>query len=312
MNNLLGQKFGRLTVLKKEEERYITPSGDKLIQWECQCECGNIIKVPGKYLKKGNVKSCGCLKRELTIKRNKATANDLTGQRFGKLIALYPTDKRAPGNYVIWHCKCDCGNEYEVASTYLLRGHTQSCGCLHQEVSEQQIHNLVGQQFGKLTVLPYKPERVNNHTIWICQCECGNICKVTASALVRGQTQSCGCLTGSIGEEQISKILRENNIKFERQKTFENCIFKNTNALAKFDFYLPDYNCLIEYDGIQHYEPRRFGGCSIEQAKQKFEETKEHDEYKNNWCKENNITLIRIPYTKKNKITIDELLPKKE
>ena len=45
---------------------------------------------------------------------------DLTNQRFGKLIALYPTDKRS-GSSVVWHCKCDCGNECDVASSKLIK-----------------------------------------------------------------------------------------------------------------------------------------------------------------------------------------------
>ena len=58
------------------------------------------------------------------------------------------------------------------------------------------------------------------------------------------------CSVNSYWEKRISEILKENNISFETQKTFESCRFPNTNYLAKFDFYLPNLNILIEYNGI--------------------------------------------------------------
>lgn len=58
---------------------------------------------------------------------------DLTGQRFGRLVALYPTEKRSKGNGVIWLCHCDCGNLKEIVSNSLLSGVTKSCGCLQKE-----------------------------------------------------------------------------------------------------------------------------------------------------------------------------------
>ena len=69
-----------------------------------------------------------------------------------------------------------------------------------------------------------------------------------------------------------------------------------------FDFYLPQQNTLIEYDGEQHFHP-------IQDDKYKYQELKERDEYKNQWCKNNNITLIRIPYTQYSFLSIKDLLP---
>jgi len=60
---------------------------------------------------------------------------DLTGQRFGKLIALNETEKRKSKN-VVWLCKCDCGNLKEVGRDNLIRGHTRSCGCLYQTINQ--------------------------------------------------------------------------------------------------------------------------------------------------------------------------------
>lgn len=59
---------------------------------------------------------------------------DITGQRFGRLVAVRPTDKRLSGS-VIWECKCDCGNTTYVASGNLIRDNTTSCGCYRKENS---------------------------------------------------------------------------------------------------------------------------------------------------------------------------------
>ena len=86
--------------------------------------------------------------------------------------------------------------------------------------------------------------------MWRCKCDCGKEVIVQSSNLINGNTKSCGCLKESAGELKIRELLTKNNIRFETQKTFETCRFTSTNALARFDFYLLDYNILIEYDGI--------------------------------------------------------------
>ena len=113
--------------------------------------------------------------------------------------------------------------------------------------------------------------------------------------LKSGHTTSCGCIK-SKGEEKIAKLLRENNIDFIQEKQFNSCIFPN-GYLAKFDFYVTKKNYLIEYDGIQQFEEGNFLNAN-----------KDYDEIKNKWCKENNIPLIRIPYTHYEKLNIKDLL----
>lgn len=63
---------------------------------------------------------------------------DLTNKRFGKLTAVYPTDKRKNGK-IVWHCLCDCGNEIDVSSTYLSCGDTKSCGCIKQKQNTDNL-----------------------------------------------------------------------------------------------------------------------------------------------------------------------------
>lgn len=108
-----------------------------------------------------------------------------------------------------------------------------------------------------------------------------------------------------MGEIAVVQLLEKNNLVYIFQKkTFDTCRFFDTGALAKFDFYIPKNNYLIEYDGIQHYKYNDYK-WNIEEN---FKKIQEHDNYKNQWCKENNIPLIRIPYTHLNNLCIEDLL----
>ena len=87
----------------------------------------------------------------------------------------------------------------------------------------------------------------------------------------------------------IRKVLVENNIEFEEHKIFPEC--RNVLPLP-FDFYLPDFNLLIEFDGIQHFKAiERFGGEDY------LQKLKLHDKIKTDFAKKKNIDLMRIPYT---------------
>ncbi len=100
--------------------------------------------------------------------------------------------------------------------------------------------------------------------------------------------QGCAKCSSSKGENKIMNILIDKCVIFESQKTFEYC--KNKHKLP-FDFYLPEYNICIEFDGKQHFEPINFFG-----GKDAFNKTKINDNIKNKYCSDNNIKLIRIPY----------------
>lgn len=102
----------------------------------------------------------------------------------------------------------------------------------------------------------------------------------------------CGCpqCQESYGERLIRQWLNKYNISYEFQKIFKDC--RDVKPLP-FDFYLSDYNMAIEYDGEQHYEPVEYFG-----GQKSFEYTQRHDKIKNEYCENNNIKLLRIPYFK--------------
>jgi len=126
--DITGQRFGILTVLSPTKERR---QGN--VVWECRCDCGNLYYQSERNLVRGFSKHCGCEKR----RGNPAEFRDITDQRFNRLRALSPTDKRTGSGSVIWHCICDCGKEADVSETALVHGSQISCGCRVQEVGKE-------------------------------------------------------------------------------------------------------------------------------------------------------------------------------
>jgi very-short-patch-repair endonuclease len=118
----------------------------------------------------------------------------------------------------------------------------------------------------------------------------------TPSNHLRGQ--GCPKCKNSLGESKIRKWLEKNKIKYSQGKTFKNC--KNIRLL-RFDFCCGAHRLLIEYDGVQHFNPvKQFDGILG------FEKTIKNDSIKNKWASENNYKLLRISYTQFN--NIDKIL----
>jgi hypothetical protein len=308
MKDITGFRYKRLVALEPTNERK-----NGCVVWKCKCDCGNICYVKSSDLTCSRKGSCGCLEKEnqQTIGQRIDNKKDLTGQKFGRLTALYPTELRS-GTSVIWHCKCDCGNEKDISASAL--GKTIfSCGCLSKEVHSDIAKklfssNLIGQRFGKLVVLEQVEQQDKNGTYWKCQCDCGNIKIIKGHSLTSGNTLSCGCLRESHGEYFIRQLLINNDISFIQEFCFDSCIFEDTLRQARFDFCILDKNnkCkyLIEYDGEQHF---KFTGNGWN-TEEKLKITQKHDQFKNQWCKEHNIPLIRIPYTHLKDLCLEDLL----
>ena len=228
--------------------------------------------------------------------------NNLTGYKFHYLTVLKPTEKRNSGGSILWECQCDCGNITYATSTELKSGHKKSCGCLQKKIAskigQQNLIDLTGQRFGKLIVISKnrskKTPNGSTAIFWNCKCDCGNTCIIRGNSLKTKNSQSCGCIK-SLGEQKIAEMLNKANIFYEREKIFKDSSFR-------FDFFVEN-QYIIEYDGKQHFQDSKWGS-HLKTVK----ETQERDKEKNNWCKEHNIPIIRIPYTIFNQLTIKDLL----
>lgn len=214
---------------------------------------------------------------------------NLVGKTFGELTVIEQAEGKHQQRY--WICKCSCGQITKpIPTCHLKSGHTKSCGHL-------QFNNLLGQKFNKLTVINDVKNSYKSK-YWLCKCDCGNIVTVRGDHLINNEIKSCGC-ERSFGEAIIEKCLKENNYSYEKEYSFNE--LKGNNYTLRFDFAIfkdSQIFCLIEYQGAQHYKSvDYFGGDAA------FEKRKNYDELKRQYCRDNSIKLIEIPYWEYNKIT---------
>ena len=132
--DLTNKRFGRWTVLYKTDKK----TKNRTNIWHCRCDCGNEKDVDSYTLKSGQSKSCGCIQKEFLKENNKKKRLNIMGQRFGKLVALYPIFSNSD-QHTKWHCKCDCGNEKDIDLGNLRQGFSKSCGCTNSTNEEKII-----------------------------------------------------------------------------------------------------------------------------------------------------------------------------
>lgn len=126
----------------------------------------------------------------------------------------------------------------------------------------------------------------------LCKCKiCGNIWTTSMHSLLQGS--GCPKCAMSRGEKMVIFVLDKFGVAYVPQYTFDDCVLINK---LRFDFYLPEYNAIIEYDGIQHYEPVDFANKGKEWATELLVKNQERDVFKNTYCEKRHIPLLRIPY----------------
>lgn len=133
---------------------------------------------------------------------------DLTGKRFGSLIVKNRAENHK-GRYVMWLCDCDCGNEVVVAGHSLISKNTTSCGCSRKNKVDSEAEKLIGQKFGRLTVISRAENCIDNQgrvqIMFNCECDCGNMIVVRKRYLINGHTKSCGCFKKEVNSKTATK-----------------------------------------------------------------------------------------------------------
>ena len=218
-------------------------------------------------------------------------------------------------------CKCTrCGKYTLISAQEFVSEGTKSCGCYMPEASRARCANVGKKSNYKDYTQIENPfyiflrrtdeVKAGMGAYWEVQCKkCQRIYKVIPSQIVSEKrpkgNNPCDCWKKiSKGVFFIEDILQKNKKNYIKEKTFDSCLSPLGNFL-KFDFYV-DNRYLIEFDGEQHFLPEKFN--SSVDGIGKLAKQQEYDIIKNNWCLENNIPLIRIPYTHKN-IVIEDLIP---
>ncbi len=186
-------------------------------------------------------------------------------------------------------CKI-CGYEWSSLAGNLLHGEgCPKCAYKLSRTTEEFIKEvsdinpdvvILGEYLGRTRSVPTRCNK------------CGYVWEPTADRLLSGY--GCPHCKTSNGEKRIIRYLKAANIEYVPQYKFDDC--RNVIPLP-FDFMIPSFNMLIEYDGEQHYRPVTFGGISESRAQEIYERTVLCDRIKDTYCKNHKIMLLRIPYT---------------
>lgn len=214
------------------------------------------------------------------------------------------------GRPVFSKCLCTCCNETQryIRNNELKKYSSKVCAKCAAIKRLESVRPKIGDVFGKLTVIADGGVKNQERHYSICKCECGNVVEVMDNRLRSGNNTSCGQCKYSKGEYIISQILDNNNIIYDHDVLFPE-LLKQTQRRLRFDFivYNEDgsINRFIEFDGNQH-QTGMWGGTwsSVET----YEIIHERDLIKNQFCLDNNYTLIRIPYSKLNNLTFSDLM----
>lgn len=137
--DLSNKLFGRLTPVE-----IVGRASSGAVVWMCACACGGSITVSSGDIKRGGVKSCGCLSKELIRTRRNEAHHVMTGKVFGRLTVVGVCDSVNPIRATKYVCRCECFTICHVSAANLLNGSTVSCGCFRREqlIDRKTIHNL--------------------------------------------------------------------------------------------------------------------------------------------------------------------------
>ena len=254
------------------------------IKMKMICDHGHEIKMTFKSLRRGyRCPKCGKIhmaeKRKFTYEYVKEY---IESQGYELLSNNYKNSR------IKLKMKCDKGHVFEMCF-HNFKNENQRCSVCRYEKSAKSNSNSYEyvkeyiESYGyKLLSYDYK----NNREKLLLKCNKNHVYEAAFTTFKQGYR--CPHCNNSRGENEIVKFLKSNNIEYKIQYKFDDC---KLHHMLPFDFYLPEHNICIEYDGVQHYKPiEHFGGMDG------FIDTKIRDTIKTVYCENNNIKLLRIPY----------------
>lgn len=263
---------------------------------EWQCECGNKFKVPwGRFLQ-GQQLCKKCARRKLFLIPIDKLKSDFAEKGY-KLITTEPKTKKEKVEYI-----CLKHKDKGIQSISLTKFYDAKQGCKYCGIEKNaEIRSIDKTECEKITIskgLNYVDSYVENgRTVIQFTCDRHIDKGLQYFSITQMRKTKCGCkycnMSKYINEEKIDSLLKSWNISFERQRSFHEC--RDKNALP-FDFYIPEYNTLIEYQGEQHYKTIQRGSMSEDDALENLALIQKHDKIKRDYCKINKINYIEIPY----------------
>lgn len=276
--NLVGTEY---TILTEYEL-----SSKKLLIRHNKCNTEYWVR-PNLFLKGGRCPNCnGNKAKHKTTTQYKKEVFDLVGDEYTVLEDYI--NRATP--ILMRHNKC--GREYKVSpGNFLYRSRCIECYYQSKRLTPQEIDSNIKEHLGSNYKLVSDYNGAGNK-VELLHKDCNKTFEVRYTDIIQHHS-GCPYCKKSRGEEYIETYLKENNIRYEEQKKFEGLV--NIFQLS-YDFYLPDYNILIEYQGEQHFKPKTFGGIPKELAQDRFKRQQNNDNIKKKFAKENNYTLWEPTY----------------
>jgi hypothetical protein len=287
----------------------VTHGSDQIVWWQCPVEADHVYQqTPNTRIRWGCPYCRGlkvCLSNCLAT-----THSHLLKEWHRTKNIVTPYNVVAGSEKYAWWI-CDKGSDHEYKALISNRAKGSGCPCCEgvkvvpsnclATTNPQLAAQWHPTKNGVLT--PYGVTKGSGRKVWWL-CDKGHEFPAAISnrsmiyAKNRGGCPICG---ESYGEKQTSLALLKRNVHFKREKRFGSC--RNINPLP-FDFlvYYNEQIALIEYQGIQHYEPVAFGRGNPEANLKKV---RQHDSIKRKWCKVTNVPLLEIPYWEED---IDKLI----
>lgn len=215
------------------------------------------------------------------IKYTEEVMREICKERNYTFIEIYVKGRRRRIKTI-----CPNGHLRDCSIDTFLNSECKECQRLTYDEAKRRIES----QGYKLLSTEYK----SYHDKLLVECPQGHTYEVQLANFDFGK-RCPHCQNVYKGENRIAEVLTTLNIHYESQYIFKDCKYVQ---VMPFDFYIPSLNLCIEYDGEQHFKPICFGGSyTEEELQERFKIRKLKDEIKNTYCKDNNIKLLRIPYT---------------
>lgn len=260
-------------------------------------KCGNEISMLLANFKKGNRCPICANRAKKTTNQYKEEINNVYAGEYTVIGEYNGANKSIEVKHNI------CGNIFTPKASALLNGRSHCAVCSNNK-KMTQFKRMTHEKFlEKISELYNNDIEIldtyngYNKAVRCRHISCNSIFVKTPAKLI-DRLQTCPNCKGSYGEKLVlTSLEKENFSNIIREYSFKTCC--DTNVL-KFDFYLPNDNIIIEFDGEQHFRP--IYGNTYKEKIENFKKTKKHDKIKNNFCKDSKINILRIPFWEQNRI----------
>lgn len=264
------------------------------LDWKC--ECGNEFQVPWKRFLHGQRLCKKCSRRYSSIISTNKLKHDFC-ERGYTLITSVPKLKKEKVEYI-----CLKHKDKGIQTISLTHFYDRKQGCKYCGIEKNMKKHIITREECMRITLQKGLNYINSYLKdgrTMIEFTCNNHLDkgIQIFSITQMRSTKFGCkycnMSKYVNEEKIDLLLKSWNISFERQHSFTKC--KDKHALP-FDFYIPKYNTVIEYQGEQHYKVIQRGKMSEYDSLNMLKSVQKHDEIKRNYCIKNNINYIEIPY----------------